>query len=443
MPKGYLSLAGAPVWCIGGWLLLQLGGCASYSRGFAPIEERLAAQDPAGAMQILEKQQSFGSNEHLLYLLNKAMLQRMQHDFAGSNQSLEEAKQVIEEYTATSVSEESAAFIINDTTRTYIGTPLEQVMLHVYAALNYLELSNLDAARVEALQVEIRLRQLMQDSPESALSVDPFARYLSGMIFEDLGEYSDAMIAYRKAYEAYQIHQKLYPLIIPEYLKQDLLRMARKVGLTNEYEQLREQFGITLQTQDNTDNDEGEIVLFLHNGLAPIKHEQSVATVAVQTGQMVRISLPYYQARQQITTRARIEANGEVAQTQVVEEIDEIDEQTLAAYMPAITARAIARAVLKYNVSRETSKQNDLAGLLVNVMGMITERADTRSWLSLPANIQMARLRLPGGSYTLTLDLLDSMDVTQQTTKFDNIEVKPGERRYISYHYVPRYLMRQ
>lgn len=443
MPKGYLNLAGAPVWCFAGWLLLQLGGCASYSRGFEPIEAKLAAQDPAGAMKILEKQQSFVSNEQLLYLLNKAMLQRMQHDFVGSNQSLEEAKKVIETYTATSVSEESAAFIINDTTRTYIGSPLEQVMLHVYAALNYLELNNLDAARVEALQVEVRLRQLMQDSPESALSVDPFARYLSGMIFEDLGEYSDAMIAYRKAYEAYQTHQKLYSLMIPDYLKQDLLRMSRKVGLTNEYEQLQAQFGITLQTRDNANNNKGEIVLFLHTGLAPIKREHSVATVAIQTGQMVRISLPYYQNRQQMITSARVEANGEIAQTQTVEEIDEIAAQTLQAYMPAITARAVARAVLKYNISRETSKQNDLAGLLVNVMGLLTERADTRSWLSLPADIQMARLHLPAGTYTVSIDLQNSLDLNQQTIKLDNIEVKPGERRYISYHYVPRYLMRQ
>ncbi len=221
MPKVHYSLATLPIWFGTGWLLLQLVGCASYSQGFAPIEAKLAAQDPAAAMQILDKQ-GHGRNELLLYLLNKAMLQRMQHDFAASNQSLEQAKQVIQTYSAVSITEQSAAFVINDTTRTYIGTPLEQVMLHVYAALNYLELEDHDAARVEALQVEVRLRQLMQDSPESALSVDPFARYLSGMIFEDLGEYSDAMIAYRKAYEAYQAHEKLYALTIPDYLKQVL-----------------------------------------------------------------------------------------------------------------------------------------------------------------------------------------------------------------------------
>jgi len=267
--KARYSLAGLPVWLSSGWLLLQLGGCATYSRGFEPIEQNLAAQNPATAMQILEKQRHPRS-DLLLYLLNKAMLQRMQHDYAASNQTFEQAKQIIQTYSAVSVTEESAAFIFNDTTRTYTGTPLEQVMLHVYAALNYLELGEVDAARVEALQVEVRLRQLMQDSPKSALSVDPFARYLSGMIYEDLGEFSDAMIAYRKAYEAYQAHAELYALNVPEYLKRDLLHMARKVGLTNEYHQLQAQFGITLVEDHNPATERGEIVLLYHNGLAPI-----------------------------------------------------------------------------------------------------------------------------------------------------------------------------
>lgn len=442
MRKAHFSLAALPIWFCGGWLLLQLAGCASYSQGFEPIEARLAAQDPAAAMQILEKQGP-GRNELLLYLLNKAMLQRMQQDFAASNQSFEQAKQVIQTYSAVSISEQSAAFIINDTTRTYTGTPLEQVMLHVYAALNYLELGDHDAARVEALQVEVRLRQLMQDSPESALSVDPFARYLSGMIFEDLGEYSDAMIAYRKAYEAYQAHEQLYTLTVPDYLKQDILRMARKVGLNNEYARLEAQFGLSLHNNPGSAQEKGEVVLLFHNGLAPIKHEHSVAVIDPGSGRLIRVSLPYYQFRQQQISRARVEANEMFAQTQQVEAIDNIAEQTLQAYMPAITARAVARAVLKYNMSREAGKQNDIAGLLVNIAGVLSERADTRSWLSLPANIQMARLQLPAGTYSLSIELLDDLEQIQHTTKLSNVKVTSGERRYVSYHYVPRYMMRK
>ncbi len=440
--KAHISLASLliRVCCI--WQLMQLTGCATYSQGFGPIEQSLAAQNPATALQILEKQRH-GRSDLLLYLLNKAMLQRMQHDYVASNQTFEQAKQIIQTYAAASVTEESAAFIFNDTTRTYTGTPLEQVMLHVYAALNYLELGDRDAARVEALQVEVRLRQLMQSSPESALSVDPFTRYLSGMIYEDLGEYSDAMIAYRKAYEAYQAHAKLYSLDVPEYLKRDLLRMARKVGLTNEYQQLQAQFGITLSEASNPAAERGEVVLLYHNGLAPIKREHSVNTIDPVSGRLIRVSLPYYQSRPELIAAARVTVDEYDATTQQVEEIDNIAQQTLNAYMPAITARAVARAVLKYNMAREAGKQNDVAGLLVNIMGVVTEQADTRSWLTLPSNIQMARLQLPPGDYTLSIELLDALGQIQYTTTLADVKVNAGERRYISYHYVPHYIMRR
>ncbi|NNF97414.1 MAG: hypothetical protein HKM94_10855, partial [Halobacteria archaeon] len=91
----------------------------------------------------------------------------------------------------------------------------------------------------------------------------------------------------------------------------------------------------------------------------------------------------------------------------------------------------------------EAGKQNDVAGLLVNIAGVLTERADTRSWLSLPANIQMARLQLPAGTYSLSIELLDNLEQIQHTATLTDVKVNPGERRYISYHYVPRYMMRK
>ena len=198
-----------------------------------------------------------------------------------------------------------------------------------------------------------------------------------------------------------------------------------------------------IRDSPNPVHEKGEVVLLFHNGLAPIKREHSVAVIDPGSGRLIRVSLPYYQFRQQLISRARIDVNAMSAQTQPVEAIDNIAEQTLQAYMPAITARAVTRAVLKYNMSREAGRQNDVAGLIVNIAGVLTERADTRSWLSLPANIQMARLQLPAGTYALSIKLLDDFGHIQHTTKLSNVKVTPGKRRYVSYHYVPRYFMRK
>jgi len=429
-----------------GWLivwLLLLQGCASYSEAFYPVENKLVNQDPAGALKELEK---LGTDEEdkLLFLLNKAMLQRMQNDFEGSNQTLEQAKSFINAYSAVSVSEQAASFLINDTTLTYTGTPLDQVLLHTYAALNYLELDNSDAARVEILQIDLRLRQEMSDAPNSALSIDPFSRYLSGMVYEDLGEYSDAMIAYRKALEAYQIHaDELYALEIPHTLKTDLLRTAKRMGLNNELEKLTQQFSIPQEEITSIEDNEqqGELVLLFHSGLAPVKRESRIDVVAPQSGQLVSISLPYYQDRPKPILGARINANDVSQSSEVVEQIDAIDRETLKAYMPAITARAVARAITKYQATKETKKENELAGLLLNIMGTVIERADTRSWLTLPAEIQMARLPLSPGEHKISISLLDQNNNVVRTIKLGKINITAGKRRYISYHYIPSYAL--
>jgi hypothetical protein len=39
--------------------------------------------------------------------------------------------------------------------------------------------------------------------------------------------------------------------------------------------------------------------------------------------------------------------------------------------------------------------------------------------------------------------LLDTLGQIQHTTRLTEVKLNPGERRYISYHYVPRYMMRK
>lgn len=415
-------------------VLLLLSGCASYSHSFKPIDKKLAVNDPDSALKLLEKE-GYSSRNELLYLLNKAMLLRMQGDYAASNQFFEQAKDIIRTYSAASVLDESAAFIINDSTRAYTGIPLEQVMVHVYEAMNYLEMNDLDAARVEALQVDLRLKQLTQNSPESALSADPYARYLSGMIFEDLGEYSDAMIAYRKAYEAYQEHAGLYSLVIPDYLKMDLLRMSRYMGLDDEYKAFKAEFGVSDAEVIEHDSTNGEVVLLFSKGLAPVKREQNLPVISPSTGILVRLSLPYYKDQPSPVSVAQLSTGAYSSRAEVVEDVNGIARATLQAYMPAITARALARAMVKYQMAQQTGKQNDLAVALVMIVNIVTERADTRSWLTLPAQIQMARLSLPAGTYNLNINLLDPFGRITAAQRIADFEVKPGKRRYISYHY--------
>lgn len=409
-------------------------GCATYSQSFLPLEKKIIAQRPAKALEILEKNKPSG-NDHLLYFLDKAMFLRMMGKYNESNQALEEAKKYITKFSPTSITEQTAAFIINDNTRAFIGAPFEQVLVYFYAALNYLEMGKLDSARVEAQQVDIKLKSLSQDDNNPILIADPFARYLTGIIYEDLKEWSNALIAYRKAYLAYKAHQKYYDLSIPSYLKQDLIRLADYEDLPDERDKYIKEFNIQKWDKQSTLNKLGEVIFIINNGLAPIKRQRTVAHAAIK-GQLLRISLPFYQKRNNGFYNARISAAKNSAISSEVKDINSIAEETLATYMPTITSRAVARAITKHNVTREMGDQNALAGLAMMVTNYATEIADTRSWLTLPGELHMSRLPLKPGKYDIKIELRGAGNHILHTHQYKDVQVKRGAKTYLTYHWV-------
>lgn len=78
---------------------------------------------------------------------------------------------------------------------------------------------------------------------------------------------------------------------------------------------------------------------------------------------------------------------------------------TFARGEPGTIVKTLARALLKYFGQREAEKHGGkLAGILANVGGLATEKADTRSWLMLPARVDAARVAAPPGRYHVLLE---------------------------------------
>ncbi|MEK9134044.1 MAG: hypothetical protein AAB333_04205 [Pseudomonadota bacterium] len=427
-------------------LALLFSGCASYSDSFSVIESDMAAQRFGAALETLERQRH-PQRDRLLTLLNKAMLERMNGDYAASNRTFEAAKARMEELRGLSLREQGQSLLINDATRSYAGEEFEQVLVHLYMALNYLQLGERIDARVEALQVDERLREITQRLPENRYTEDALARYLTGMIYEELGERSDAMIAYRKAYEAYRRYGQNYSVAVPESLKHDLLRLSQQMGLTGEMQQYRKEFRIERWMSADELAEQGELIFLLHNGLAPIRREHAVTVPDPASGHFVRIAVPYYETRPTPVDGARVTAGGTSASAEVAEDIRAIALKDLETKMPAITARALARAVLKAQMAkaaRENARQQNqnnagaaVAAMAVEIAGLVTERADTRSWLTLPARIHLARLPLPPGTYTVKVDLLGDDGQIVSTQEYANMVIRRGAKTWLSPHWIP------
>ncbi|HSD95655.1 MAG TPA: hypothetical protein VLB06_00795 [Sulfuricaulis sp.] len=432
-----------------GWVLatvlLALAGCASYSDSFSVIENDMAAQNFGAALQAFEKQR-YPKRDQVVHLLNKAMLERMSGDFAASNRTFEAAKASMDELYGVSIREQALSFAINDATRSYTGETYEQVLVHLYTALNYLQLGDLIDARVEALQVDERLREITQKIPESRYTEDALARYLTGMIYEEMGERSDAMISYRQSYDAYRRYSEKYGVTVPNYLKHDLLRLSQQLGLSQVMRQYQKEFQIEHWMSAEELAQKGELVFILNDGLAPIKREQAATLVDPASGHIVRISLPYFETRFTPVSGARVAAGDVSAPAELAEDIGAIAVKDLEARMPAITARAVARAVVKAQMAkaaRESARQQNqnnagaaVAALAVEIAGLVTERADTRSWLTLPSRVYLARVPLPPGTYTVKVDLLGDYGQIVATQEHANITIRQGAKTYLSPHWI-------
>ena len=68
-------------------------------------------------------------------------------------------------------------------------------------------------------------------------------------------------------------------------------------------------------------------------------------------------------------------------------------------------ARLVARAILRASLVRSADRSDRSLGDLTAAFGAAIERADTRSWHLLPADLQVVRLHLPPGTHTLALDV--------------------------------------
>ena len=418
-------------------LLLSIHGCASYSANIRNVEQQLISQNYQEALTTLDKLYADSDRDAVLYNLNKGMLLRMSGDYSASNAAFETAKQLIDRLEAISVTEQATSLAVNDQVKSYEGAVFEKLLLHFYKILNYLELGKKDEARVEVLQVDQRLKEIKQKQSRDDLPEEAWVRYMSGIVFEDLGEWSDAMIAYRKAYEAYKSYLASYKLSIPYSLKVALLRLADRQGLSDELEQYKQEFGINEWETIAERQNNGELVVVVNSGLAPVKKPNSATVISPSSGQLIRISVPAYVKRPIALSGVNYQVADQQGQLEITEIVDPLAIKALEREMPTIVARAAARQALKYQATKQANQQDNALGLLVNITGALLEQADTRSWTTLPQGIYMARIALKPGTYNLSLHIVSSYDGKHKTFSFNGLRIKAGENTYQSLHWIP------
>ena len=428
--------------------LLVLSGCGPSVQHYVRVDVLQSRQQFAEAETVIVKHKAeYGARNAVLYHLDRAMMLHLAGQYNESSQALAQAENRIEALYTQSVTAGAGAMLSNDNTLPYEGEDFEKVMINVIASLNYAYLGQWDEALVEARKVDHKLN-LFNDKYEkkNVYKQDALAQYLSGMLYEAKGELNDAFISYRKAYEAYGDYRKNYGTPIPPMLPADLLRLTAALRLSEEHQDYLKQFPNTRWIPAKELKGQSELIFVSTTGRSPTKTDFFIdAPIPDKKGgtYILRVALPKFVPLPDKVKTAEVHlipvdaagSGGATSQrTFPAEDITAIAKKNLEDRIARITAKAIARAVVKYQMSQTAQKElGPLAGLATNVYNVATEQSDKRSWRTLPGQIQLARLVVPPGMYTIAVEYYDHTNGLIERKTFPSVTLKAGEKRFLGY----------
>lgn len=441
-------LAFLVVLAVAGLLLTSLSGCAGPRKVYTTVDDLNAQGEFSQARSYVEEHaKDYGKRNRLLYLLDRGTFAFSTGDFREAIISFTEAEQLMSELYTISLSQEATTFVVNDNTAPYRGDDFESVMVNLFLALSYANLSEVDEALVEARKVDSKLTAInlqYAENEQNAYREDPFVRLLMGILYE-MGQTStdlnDAYISYIKALQGYDSEYQRFGVSFPEPLVENLLSAASFMGRA-ELRKVQQRFP-SYRFASRADRKETAEVYVLHlNGRTPIKQED-VIVVPTPDGQVVKVALPRYEKIPGRIVGARLHALPElgkqqfVADFRVAEPIGGIAIESLQNRRLRIYAKTLARVTAKYLAVREAQQSagdqfGGLAGLLTKVTGdlliFVSEQADLRSWRTLPQEILISKVTVPPGSYQIWAECLDASGGFVEKVEFGRRELKAGDK---------------
>ncbi|MCF6236771.1 MAG: hypothetical protein L3J70_10445 [Gammaproteobacteria bacterium] len=431
-----MKVKGVVVW--GLFCAVLLSGCATNSL-FSPyplqaevIKQKIMAGEFSAAQMLLGKQ-SQGADK-ILYLMERGRISQIAGNIDASVQDFEqvldlfEANEAAAKMTASGAISKAGAIMLNENAMPYRGETYERVFVHSFQALNFLNQRNLEAAAVEVRRANLEQQQALleyEDDLNKAEQQDTKARnkamilannrnykqkfssltslsskvknsfqnaytfYISGLIYEINGEYNDAYIDYKKALEIYPDNS---------YLRGDVVRLARYLGMEEDLERIKGR--VSEEKMVSLAKGESRVVVLYEQGYAPEKQEINLFLDLY--GVPNNMVFPTYVNHKKNYRPLVVGLSGDrLGETETIVEISAMAAKALEERLPGIIVRQGLRAIAREHWSDR--HQDNLFGALAGLGQLLLNRADLRSWLTLPAEVQILHTVVNGGQQTLTL----------------------------------------
>ncbi|MBO4674593.1 MAG: hypothetical protein J5601_00685 [Elusimicrobiaceae bacterium] len=424
----------ARIWVLG--LAVVCSACAAPSLRYKSDVQKLMAsgklEEAAGHIEA-KKNKMYAAKDVHLYALDKAALLHDAHQLSQSDILLSQAQDRIDDLYTKSATATLGKVVINDLTTPYEAADYERAFTYFYRAMNFLEQDNLQDAAVEARKAVFFLDDL-RGRKKNGYTDDPFIQYVASLVFESVGQVSDARISRQNAENAY-----------------------RKQGLHIPH------FSVPAEA-----NQLGEIILFHYNGRVPLKKTQtlqlawdramSIASSPQETryqvapevqnaiyagimGSAITIALPTLEPQHYAIQSSLAVADGQQYPLTKMADLSFLARQDLDENMPGIWFRTVTRAVVKRiaavqarhaaQQSSEDRNVGDLAEMVISIIGAAFEKADTRQWFTLPAEVHLTRFFVSPGTHEIHLFLKDGNGNIVGEKTFKNVTVGRGGRVFL------------
>ncbi len=373
-------------------ILLPCVACGSYNYHMKRMMRPYVRGDYETALKRLDDWK-YRKSDKLLYLLNRGTILHVAGSYKESNKVFESAEDLIELYDKQGAARQVAATVTNDWALRYTGEKFERLLINVFKMLNYAALNEWDEALVEVRRINTNYEDFFKNKDKEYLD-NVFAKYFQAMVWKVNGKPNDAYIDLK--------HIALGGHKIPG-LEKELYCLSKKIGMYSDSEMWRKKFNLDKNIKCESAKGEVELIYVLEAGRAPKKvsteHEADLQVLPV----------PAYERCPADFVKARVSIGKKSEATYVLEDVAETAEASLKDLMPGIISRAVARLVVKEGAAVAVGKEVDSGlGIALGILMLATNRADTRSWLTLPETMQMARLSVKKRVYDIKVEYLDS-----------------------------------
>lgn len=402
----FISLCFLLTGCSSTAILSQRG---SYLRAYHNGDFVLAEEDLNGLVEKEIPDNNYTkSSEASWILLDRATTRFAMGKVDEAIQDYASAIESLDFYNKDLATEQAAKILLQDEKGAYQADDFEQILARVYFALALIhqgDESNAYALLRQAEEIQQEKRALYSKLPFTrhySLSDNGLSKYLFALLLEKRGDKGNASILYEEASQ----------LIPPEAFESQKLKH------------------------------QASVLIICHNGNAPYK-VSTTAPASVASAAALEILLAVNHNRPALSTMMGIPVPA-LRQwpfsnpTPTYAQMDGINKPLLPFYsvskmateelkqkIPVIAARGVARLAVRRAAVGYLQRQDPGLGALADLTMCVVNcntRADTRSWTTLPAFLDVARFNVEPGCHDVQIKIYENCTVPFIKTYKINVE---------------------